>query len=155
MPILALQDYVERLVAADITATGIQWSTAVDTTTADTYVTVLSKTIEPGIQGDLLWLELGLTCGLRAVTSATADLIWKWQARNKGGTWVDLHTAVTETNIGTTEVERTMSGYFALTANINHVPIEIQLLLQCNETNEGRGRVKNSSYARLVYKGLT
>lgn len=146
---------MERLVSADLTTNGVQWSAAVDTTTANTYVTIFSKIIEPGIQGDLLWLEFDLTCGLHAVTSSTADLIWKWQARNKGGTWVDLHTQITETNIGITEVERSMSGYFALTANINHIPIEVQLLLQCNEANEGRGRVKNTSEVRAVFKGLT
>ena len=142
-----------------LTSDGVQWTTAVDTTTADTDVVIATATIEPitigggpGGQGTILEVEFGLTAGLKAVSSATADLIWKWQARNKDGTWVNLHTAVTETNIGTTEVERTRSGRFTPETNFNAMPCDIKLILQCNETNEGRGRVKNSSYIKVTYR---
>jgi len=88
---------------------------------------------------------------LRAVSSGTADVTYKWQARNAGGTWVDLHTAVTKTDIGTTYVEETRSGRFALQSNFNSLPFEVRLIIQCNEANQGRAKIKNASYVRVKY----
>ena len=150
-----LVDYEDRLVIdQSLTADGVQFSTAVATTTADTDVTIFSKTIDPGknsVADGVLWLEFGLTAAFQAVSTITADLIWKWQARNKGGIWADLHSAVTETNINITYVERTRQGFFKA-STIDQVPFEVRLILQCNEANEGRAKVKSSSYVRAVYK---
>ncbi len=135
----------------DLTADGIQWTAEVDTTTADTDVEIASATIKPPALGAVLEVEFGLTAGFRAVSSATADLIYKWQARNKGGTWVDLHSAITKTDIGTSYVEETRSGRFLLVTNFDSLPFEVRLIVQCNEANEGRAKVKNSSYVRIKY----
>ena len=150
--VLAVIDHTEYPFAkGDLTADGIQWSAEVDTTTADTDVEVECVTVKPPALGDLLEVEFGLTAAFRAVSSATADLIYKWQVRNKGGTWVDLHSAVTKTDIGTTYVEETRSGRFKTVANFNSLPFEVRLIVQCNEANEGRAKVKNSSYIRVKY----
>ena len=150
--VLAVIDHTEYpLAKGDLTADGIQWSAEVDTTTADTDVEVECVTVKPPALGDLLEVEFGLTATFRAVSSATADLIYKWQVRNKGGTWVDLHNAVTKTDIGTTYVEETRSGRFQTVANFNALPFEVRLIVQCNEANEGRAKVKNSSYVRVKY----
>ena len=135
----------------NLTSDGIQWSAETDTTTADTDVVVESVTIKPPALGEVLELEFGLTAAFRAVSSATADIVYKWQARNKGGTWVDLHSAVTKSDIGTTYVEETRSGRFPVQSNFNSVPFEVRLVIQCNETSEGRARTKNSSYVRVKY----
>jgi hypothetical protein len=135
----------------NLTSDGIQWSAEKDTTTPNVDVEVECVTVRPPALGDLLEVEFGLTATFRAVTTATADLIYKWQARNKGGTWVDLHSAVTKTNIGTTYVEETRSGRFKPVANFNALPFEVRLVLQCNEENEGRAKIKNSSYVRVKY----
>jgi hypothetical protein len=150
--LLRLIDYTHRLVSGDLTSDGIQWSTEVTTGAANVNVDVLSATIDPKVNGTILLVEFGLTAAFKAVSSATADLIWKWQARNKDGTWVDLHTAVTETNPGTTYLERTMAGYFAIVSDFQEVPFDVRLVLQCNEANEGRAKVKNSSYVRVIYR---
>lgn len=134
-----------------LTSDGIQWSSEVDTTTVDTDVEIDSQLINPPALGALIEVEFGLTAAFKAVSSATADLIYKWQARNKGGTWVDLHSAVTKTDIGTTYVEETRSGRFLPVANFNSVPFDLRLILQCNEASEGRARIKNCSYVRLKY----
>ncbi|HEY92317.1 MAG TPA: hypothetical protein G4O17_01040 [Dehalococcoidia bacterium] len=134
-----------------LTSDGIQWSSEVDTTTVDTDVEIDSQLINPPALGALIEVEFGLTAAFKAISSATADLIYKWQARNKGGTWVDLHSAVTKSNIGTTYVEENRSGRFLPVANFNSVPFDLRLILQCNEANEGRARIKNSSYVRLKY----
>ena len=135
----------------DLTSDGIQWSAEEDTTTADVDVEVENVTIKPPALGAMVEVEFGLTAAFRAVSSATADLTYKWQARNKGGTWVDLHSAVTKTDIGTTYVEETRSGSFKTVANFDSMPFEVRLVIQCNEANEGRARVKNSSYVRAKY----
>ncbi len=138
-------DFEDRLVTGVLTEDGIQYSPEVTIGAADTDVTVLSKLINPVLEGEILLVEFGLTADFKAVSSGTADLIWKWQVRNKDGTWVDLHSVVTETDIGTTYISRTRSGYFTPEANFQMVPFEVRLILQCNELNEGRARVKNSS----------
>jgi len=135
----------------DLTADGIQWSAEKDTTTADVDVEVASVTIKPPVLGEMIEVEFGLTAAFRAVSSATADLKYKWQARNKGGTWVDLHSAVTKTDIGTTYIEETRSGRFKTESNFDSLPFEVKLIVQCNEANEGRGKIKNSSYVRVKY----
>ncbi len=145
-------DFEDHLVSGALTEDGIQYSSEVTTGAADTDVTVLSKLINPILEGRILLVEFGLTADFKAVSSATADLIWKWQARNIDGTWVDLHPAVTETDIGTTYKSRTRSGYFTPEANFQNVPFEVRLILQCNELNEGKARVKNSSYVRVIYR---
>ena len=135
----------------DLTSDGVQWSDEVDTTTADTDVEVESAAIKPPALGAMIEVEFGLTAAFRAVSSATADLTYKWQARNQGGTWVDLHSAVTKTDIGTTYVEETRSGRFKPESNFDALPFEVRLIIQCNEADEGRAKVKNSSYVRVVY----
>lgn len=149
---LAVVEHTEYPFArGDLTSDGTQWSGEVDTITAGVDVEVESVTIKPPALGALLEVEFGLTAAFRAVSSATADLTYKWQARNKGGTWVDLHSAVTKSDIGTTYVEETRSGRFPTTDNFDSMPFEVRLILQCNEANEGRARVKNSSYVRVKY----
>jgi hypothetical protein len=135
----------------NLTSDGIQWSAEKDTTTADVDVEVESVTIKPPALGELIEVEFGLTAAFRAVSSSTADLTYKWQARNKGGTWVDLHSAVTKTDIGTSYVEETRSGRFKTVANFDSLPFEVRLIIQCNEANEGRAKIKNSSYVQVKY----
>ena len=149
---IAVMEHVEYPFAkGNLTADGIQWSAEKDTTTADVDVEVESVTIKPPALGEMIEVEFGLTAAFRAVSSATADLKYKWQARDKGGTWVDLHSQVTKTNIGTTYVEETRSGRFKTVANFNSLPFEVRLVIQCNEANEGRAKIKNSSFIRVKY----
>lgn len=150
-PILSQLDYTHKLVYGTLTADGAQYSAEVTTTTINVDVEIWKVMVDPKISGNILWVQFSLTAALKAVSSATADLIWKWQARNKDGTWVDLHGAVTEANIGTNYVEKFMGGHFGIVANFNKVPFEVRLLLQCNEANEGRGKVKEISYVRVAY----
>ncbi len=58
---------------------------------------------------------------------------------------------MTKADIGTSYVEETRSGRFKPVSNFNALPFEVRLVIQCNELNEGRARVKNSSYVRVKY----
>ena len=150
--VLVVIEHTERPFAkGDLTSDGVQWSDEKDTTTAGVDVEVESVTIKPPALGAMIEVEFGLTAAFRAVSSATADLTYKWQARNEGGTWVDLHSAVTKTDIGTAYVEETSSGRFKLVENFDSLPFEVRLLIQCNEADEGRAKVKNSSYVKVIY----
>ncbi len=150
--VLAVIEHTEYPFARGaLTSDGIQWSAETDTATPDIAVEVEKVAIKPPALGKLLEIEFGLTAAFRAVSSATADVTYKWQARNAGGIWVDLHTAVTKTDIGTTYIEETRSGRFAPVANFNAIPFEVRLIIQCNEANQGRAKIKNASYVRVKY----
>ena len=150
--VLAVIEHTEHPFArGNLTSDGVQWSPEVDTTTADTDVEVENINVRPPALGEVIEVEFGLTAAFRAVASATADLTYKWQARNKGGTWVDLHTAVTKADVGTSYVEETRSGRFQMVSNFNALPFEVRLVIQCNEADDGRARVKNSSYVKVKY----
>ena len=77
---------------------------------------------------------------------------YKWQARNRGGSWVDLHPAATISPSTSAYQQRTRSGRIKTVANLNAVPLDIRLLFQCNYANQGRAKAKNSSLVRIVYK---
>jgi hypothetical protein len=148
----AIIEYTEHPFGrGDLTSDGLQWSAEVDTTTPDVDVEVECVTIHPPALGELLEVEMGLTAAFRAVSSGTADLTYKWQARNKGGSWVDLHSPVTKANIGMTYVEETRSGRFKMVANLDSLPLEVRLIIRCNEANEGQAKAKSSSYIRVKY----
>lgn len=135
-----------------LTVDGVQYSNEKITTTANVNIPVFSATINvhsTGIAGILRGLFLNLEAQFKGV-SATADLIWKWQARNSGGTWVDLHPAVTDTDINTTYLTRIRKGFFRPILNLTTAPIDIQLLLQANELNGGYGKVSNNSFVTVA-----
>ena len=209
---LTLLDYEDRLVSGNLTADGVQYPPEI--TLGATATEVLSKIIEPGIAGNILWLELGLTAELRADisgvsawvastayslggivkptggyggcvyecttagTSGTTEptwptsngatvsdntvtwtcrrfwLKWQWQARNKGGTFVNLHNEVTEDAPSETYFSRTRQGYVSITANLNLVPYEVKLIAYRRDVanTSSKAKVKSSSYARAVYQ---
>lgn len=146
------------------TATGAQYCTektqAAATATDETVEEVL---IDFGLPGKIMELEFGLTGSFAAAASATADLIYTWQARSVGrDTWVNLAAAVTKTDIGTTNVEETYSGIFGVSTGANPltqlpsvdlstVPFRARLLIQSNEASQAQGKTKNSSYFRVKF----
>jgi hypothetical protein len=140
--------FTHRLVGGELASDGVQWSTEVATVAADEDKEVLNLELDNDQVGDIANLVFGLTLAIKA-GSATADVKFKWQARNKGGTWVDLHDYVTLADVNTTYVERTMSGYLLDgVANLDSYPLDLRLVIQSNETTPGvaTAKVKNSSY---------
>ena len=144
---------VQHLVDGDLAEGGVQWSSEVSTVDANADYVVLEKTLDNGQSGDIFEIVLGLTLAIKA-GSTTADAKFKWQARNKAGTWVDLHGYVILVDVGTSYVERTVSGYKFPVSNLNTYPIDIRLIIQSNEAGVGvaTAKVKNSSYAEVELK---
>jgi hypothetical protein len=134
-----------------LTSDGVQWS-AEKTTTTDDFETVESVTIEPPASGSIIEVEFGLTCAVKS-SSTLESVLFKWQARNKDGTWVDLHSEVTYAADASAYKEYTYSGRFKPVANFNAVPFDIQLLIKSGAAGgeNAIGKVKNSSYVRVIY----
>ncbi len=140
-----------------LTVDGAQYTEAGTAPLVNIYGTAFWGTINPKQGGSILWVEFGLTAGLKAAASATADLKVQWQAKNKGSaTWVLLHPEFSTANINTTNVDRTWSGYYAPEPPyFTTVPFEIMLLVQASEASEGVAKVKSSSYARVCFETIT
>jgi hypothetical protein len=135
-----------------LTSDGVQDSDEKTTATANVDITVFQTRIQPTLHKlqKIYGLYFELEALFKAASSATADLIWKWQAKNYNATsWVDLHSAVTETNIGTTYVNKTRKGYIRPLTGLNILPMDIRLILQCNEANQGVGKVRNTSFVKV------
>jgi len=144
--------HIERPFAkGDLTSDGVQWGDE-KTTSTDDYETVESVTIEPPAGGTIIEVEFGLACAVKS-SSTSEGVLFKWQARNKGGTWVDLHGEVTYAADASAYQEYAYSGRFKLVANFNAVPFDIQLLIKSGAGGgeDAIGKVKNSSYVKVIY----
>ena len=149
---LTVIEHVEHPFArGNLTSDGVQWS-AEKTTATDDYEAVEQVTVNPPALGAVIEFELGLTCAVKS-SGATESVLYKWQARNKGGSWVDLHSEVTYAADASTYKEYTCSGRFQPVANFNAVPFEIHLLIKSGAAGgeNAVGKTKNSSYVKVTY----
>ncbi len=137
----------------NLAADGIQWS-AEKTTGTDAYETVEEVTVSPPALGAVVEFEFGLTCAVKSSGSAEG-VFFKWQARNKGGSWADLHAEVTYAANASAYREYTMSGRFKPLAGFDAVPFDIRLLIKSALAGgeNAVGKTKNSSYVRVIYSG--
>ena len=149
---LAVIGHIEHPFAkGNLTSDGVQWG-AEKTTTGDDYEAVEEVIISPPALGAVIEFEFGLTCAVKS-SGATESVLFKWQARNEGGTWVDLHSEVTYAADASAYKEYAYSGRFKLVANFNAVPFDIQLLIKSGAGGgeNAIGKVKNSSYVKVIY----
>ncbi len=135
-----------------LTSDGVQWS-AEKTTSTNDYETVEEVTVNPPALGAVVEFEFGLTCAVKS-SSTTESVLFKWQARNRGGTWVDLHSEVTYPANASAYKEYTYSGRFKPEANFNSVPFDLRLQIKSGSAGgeNAVGKTKSSSYVRVVYK---
>jgi len=141
-------------VKAQGTIDGIQYGAEVVTVTAATDYELFTFDLSnffSRLKGKLAWVYYNISFELKA-GNTTADLIWKLQARNKGGTWTDMCTGITETDINTAYVAKKIEGYLDIKTNINTAPFEMRLIFQSNEATPGigTGKVKNDTIIRAV-----
>jgi len=141
-------------VRAQGTADGVQYSAEIVTVTINTDYELLSFKTDnffPRLTGTLAWVYYNISFSVKA-GNATADVIYKLQARNKDGTWTDMSAAVTLTDLNTTYIAYRVEGYLAIGANINQIPFEMRLIVQSNEGTPGiaTGKVKNDTIIRAV-----
>jgi len=151
---LAVIEHVEHSFAmGNLTSDGIQWSTE-KTTAGDGYEAVEEVSISPPALGAVIEFEFGLTCAVKS-SGTLESILFKWQARNKGGTWIDLHDEVTYPADASAYKEYTYSGRFKPVADFNSVPFDVRLAIKSGAAGgeNAVGKVKNSSYVKLIYKG--
>ena len=149
---LTVMEHIEHpLAKGNLTSDGVQWS-AEKTTVTDDYETVEEVTVNPPALGAIIEFEFGLTCAVKS-SGSTESVKFKWQARNKGGTWVDLHDEATYSADASTYKEYTYSGRFKPVANFNAVPFDIQLIIKSGSAGgeNAVGKTKNSSYVKVIY----
>ncbi len=149
---VAVIEHVEHPFAkGNLTSDGVQWSEE-KTTSGDDYETVEEVTVTPPSLGAIIEFEFGLTAAVKS-SGATESVLFKWQARNKGGTWVDLHDEVTYSADASTYKEYTYSGRFQPVANFNAVPFDIRLIIKSGAAGgeDAAGKTKNSGYVKVIY----
>ncbi len=149
---LTVIEHIEHPFAkGDLTSDGVQWS-AEKTTSTDNYETVEQVTVNPPALGAIIEFEFGLTCAIKS-SSTAESVLFKWQARNKGGTWVDLHSEVTYAANASAYREYTYSGRCPPVANFNIVPFGLQLVIKSGAAGgeNAVGKTKGSSYVKVIY----
>lgn len=150
---LAVIEHIEHPFAkGNLTSDGLQWS-AEKTTASDGDEAVEEVTINPPALGTVIEFEFGLTCAVKS-SGTLESVLFKWQARNKGGTWVDLHSEVTYAADASAYKEYTYSGSFQPVADFNTVPFDIRLVIKSGAAGgeNAVGKTKSSSYVKVIYK---
>ena len=150
--VMAVIEHIEHPFArGNLTSNGVQRGTE-HTTSTDDYEEVENVTISPPALGSMLEYEFGLTCAVKS-SGATESVLFKWQARNRGGTWVDLHSEVTYSADASAYKEYTYSGRFQPVANFNTVPFDVRLVIKSGGAGGENtvGKTKSSSYVKVIY----
>ncbi len=150
--VLTVIEHIEHPFAkGNLTADGVQWS-AEKTTSSDDYETVEEVTVAPPALGSIIEFEFSLTCAVKS-SGASESVLFKWQARNKGGTWVDLNDEVTYAADASTYNEYTYSGRFKPVANFNTLPFDVRLIIKSGAVGGENtvSKTKNSSYVKVIY----
>ncbi len=149
---LTVVEHIEHPFAkGNLTSDGVQWS-AEKTTSTDGYETVEEVTVSPPALGAIIEFEFGLTCAVKSSGPYEA-VMFKWQARNQGGSWVDLHNEVTYPASASAYKEYSYSGRFQPVVNFNAVPFDIRLIIKSDIAGgeNAVGKTKNSSSVTVTY----
>ena len=148
---LTVMEHIEHPFGkGNLTSNGVQYSAEV-TSAKNVYKTMEEVTINPPQIGRVIEFEFGITWSMKSsgTTDKATGLI---QARNKGGTWVDLMTAVENTAASTAAQEHTFSGRFEPTDNFNRIPFELRVQVKAASTTDNAlGKTKSSSYVKVSY----
>lgn len=133
-----------------LTSDSVQWSDEKTLNAGGAETQVFGAVFEPARGGTLVSIDVGLVAQMKS-SAATQAKKWRWKARNKGGTWVNLNTEVSE-NLTVAYVEKPMGGTFFAAANFNAVPFEIGLFGTPSAAETLVVQVKGSCLMTVVYK---
>lgn len=135
-----------------VTSDGIQHC-AEATSTLNTYVTVESVEVPvPEGKGAIKELELGVTWSQKC--DGTVDkAVGMVQAVDVNGSWANvMATAAINATAGTAYEEKTYSGILPASLEITQMPLSLRVQVKSDgTTNNAVGKVKNSSYVKVVY----
>ncbi len=155
-------EFVQHLPLGSIpvATSGIQYTAVV--TFGTTATEIFSTLIDPGYSLYLKELEVGLTKAITGLNgSFVASCYTYWRARAESaipsggfpcvyqGSWINI-TGTYQIAGGTlAATEDTFSGYVD-TAQIPYAPVRISLMSTGVKAADATGKVKNSSYVRMV-----
>jgi len=155
-------DFTVFMVTGDLTESGLQYSTEVEITTKDTDTALFLHEFELGYTHvgthpaityqTLLWNYFKIAVMLK-VSAGTATMKWKPQARNHDGTWIDLCGYISF-SATTAYQESRVEGYAGLTSDFNQIPFDFRILFQCDADTIGKGKVKNTTQFRSIFKDI-
>lgn len=138
------------LASQSLEADGEQDSDAKDTTgTGVDIIVFTAKLTGPAdeLRRKLKGLYFSIESILRAVSSATADVTLTIKAKNSSSsTWIVILAPTLYGNIGLVELSKVFSGHIHPETNLDEWPIDIAIYLQSDEINEGRGKIRNTSF---------
>jgi len=156
-------DVTFQLVTGDLTSSGVQYSTMDTTGTAAAELVLFTKSIDLVFGNQktaipshkfLVDLYFDIKVEIRALT-ATGDVEWKPQARNKNGTWTDLASYVDLPDVNTVFTLSVLKGYATTASTIDEIPLDFRILMKCDETDKGIGKVKSGSNIRAIFRDIT
>ncbi len=146
-----------------LTPSGDQYSSPATSGTAEnTYATAALATANPSVHGDLMELEFKTVAAIRSEGTA-GDITWKWQVRDidlaqgtvrSSRTFIDLFGEDSTVSPGTAFFDSTAEGYFNLSNNVRHIPLEIQLLVKSTKISDGVAKAKNRTYVSGIVSSL-
>ncbi len=159
-----------RLVVANLTATGVQYSrarVAPSGGSASSPTVLYQATLEPKVVGNLLWVYFLIVVRLQQ-SGPLGNIRWKAQARNYGtSTWADLMAWSTVAADASVVTDYRMEGDINWSADsgfrnitdsnlltiLTSVPIDFRVIFYTGHATEtATGRLVSSSQIRLVGK---
>lgn len=138
--------------SAYLTLDGVQYSTEISTTTADTEVVLFEYSFEPPFHGEILWAYFLIGASFTSLIASNETIVWRAQVRTVKRNWVNLFRKTNIYNVKASWKDAKMEGYArAAQANFSRVRFDFRVLFQCATLNGVRGRIKNNSMFRVVW----
>jgi len=141
-------------VEANLTLDGIQYGTEIDTAVAGKEVILFEYSFRPPFAGAILWAYFLLGANFKSLVSANETLVWRAQVRRIGYNWIDLFPNANVYNVKSTRwKDAKVEGYAKVSnRNFNKAPFDFRVLFKCNTANGARGRMKNNTMFRVIWK---
>jgi hypothetical protein len=132
-----------------LTDGGVQWSDEVTTTDGE-WTPVETAEVDLGTAAKIVVVKIKANLQLKS-SNVNNYCKFKWQARNKNGTWVDLFDEVTYPADASSYALYRYEGYFKIESNFNKVPFEIRAVVKRENQEENvTAQVKNTSYVNVI-----
>lgn len=139
--------------SAYLTADGVQYNTAVDTTVANREAVLFEHSFEPPFHGAILWAYFLIDASFTSLVASNETVVWRAQVRTVKRNWVNLFRNTNVYNVKTASWrDAKMEGYArAAQANFSRVRFDLRVLFRCATANGVRGRLKNNTMFRVVW----
>lgn len=149
--------YIHHFGAGNVATDGVAYSPIA--TVGTTGIEVLNELIDSGYSMDLRTIEVGLTQSFTELLSANGSLRFQWKVREewydsaqgslRTASYIGLHGTLEKSFTTGQTLEDTLSNYLSV-GSFLHAPLRFILTAACGSAIGISGKVKNSSYVKLV-----